>query len=94
MLSAYIEEKSAGRELKNHVILFNVDDYDANGAIPSRYANITKTAECLRNLAHASTGRFHWFRETGMYHSILLSVCKLLHESGLSEIDVLRGVLR
>ena len=66
VLSAYIEEKSAGRELKNHVVLFNVDDYDSAGAIPSRYANITITAECLRNLAHCSGGRFHWFRETGM----------------------------
>ena len=66
-LCSYIEEKAAGRELKNHVVLFNVDDYDAGGAIPSRYANITITAECLRNLAHCCGGRFHWFRETGVY---------------------------
>lgn len=62
---SYVEEASSGKSLKLHSILFNVDDYDANGAIPSRYANITRTAECLRNMAHASRGRFHWFRETG-----------------------------
>ena len=51
--------------MKLHCILFNVDDYDANGAIPGRYANITRTAECLRYMAHCSGGRFHWIRETG-----------------------------
>lgn len=48
-----------------HTSLFNVEDYDKNGAIPGRYASITKTAECLRNMAHCTGGRFHWFRETG-----------------------------
>ncbi|ESO87152.1 hypothetical protein LOTGIDRAFT_107324, partial [Lottia gigantea] len=66
---AYIEEMNCGRHIKLHSILFNVDDYNAEGAIPGRYANITRTAECLRNLAHCSTGRFHWFRETGIIES-------------------------
>ena len=68
---SYIEEAVSGRDLKLHVILFNVDDYDSKGAIPGRYANITKTAECLRNMSHCSCGRFHWFRETGdlLYHN-------------------------
>lgn len=61
----YIGEASSGHDLRLHTILFNVDDYDAHGAIPGRYANITGTAECLRNMAHISGGRFHWFRETG-----------------------------
>ena len=60
-----MEEQCAGTDQHLHVILFNVDDYDVNGAIPSRYANITKTAESLRYLAHSTGGRFHWFRETG-----------------------------
>ena len=63
---SYIEEACAGRPLHVHTILFNVDDYDPRGPIPGRYANITKTAECLRSLAHCSNGRFHWFRETGV----------------------------
>ncbi|XP_059162068.1 von Willebrand factor A domain-containing protein 3A-like [Physella acuta] len=66
VVTSYIEEASSGRKVKLHTILFNVDDYDANGAIPGRYANITRTAECLRNMAHISGGRFHWFRETGI----------------------------
>ena len=65
MCLSYVEEAVAGRSTKAHVILFNVDDYDSQGAIPSRYANITKTAESLRSLAHCSGGRFHWLRETG-----------------------------
>ncbi|XP_060556889.1 von Willebrand factor A domain-containing protein 3A-like [Ruditapes philippinarum] len=65
----FIEETCGGKNIKLHTILFNVDDYDANGAIPGRYANITRTAECLRNLAHASGGRFHWIRETGIIES-------------------------
>ena len=65
MCTSYIEQATSGRGIKLHCILFNVDDYDANGAIPGRYANITRTGECLRNMAHCSGGRFHWFRETG-----------------------------
>ena len=67
VVCSYIEEACAGRSLTAHVLLFNVDDYDSHGAIPGRYANITKTAECLRNVAHCSGGRFHWFRETGIH---------------------------
>ncbi|XP_052768708.1 von Willebrand factor A domain-containing protein 3A-like isoform X2 [Mya arenaria] len=66
---AFIEESTSGRNIRLHTILFNVDDYDAKGAIPGRYANITGTAECLRNMAHSSGGRFHWIRETGIIES-------------------------
>lgn len=66
---SYIEQSTSGRGIHLHSILFNVDDYDAEGAIPGRYANITRTAECLRNMAHCSKGRFHWFRETGIIES-------------------------
>ncbi|XP_041363576.1 von Willebrand factor A domain-containing protein 3A-like [Gigantopelta aegis] len=66
---SFIEEASSGRPVKLHSILFNVDDYDGDGAIPGRYANITRTSDCLRNMAHSSGGRFHWFRETGIIES-------------------------
>lgn len=66
-LCGYVEEKACGRLLRCHTILFNVDDYDINGPIPGRWANIKKTAEALRTLAHSTHGgRFHWFRETGL----------------------------
>lgn len=64
--SSFIEQSTSGRNVKLHVVLFNVDDYNSNGAIPGRYANITRTSEVLRNMAHCSNGRFHWFRETGI----------------------------
>ncbi len=64
-LCSYLEESACGKNLRFHTILFNVDDYDGNGPIPGRWANITKTAEALRLLAHCCGGRFHWFRETG-----------------------------
>ena len=67
-LCGYVEESACGRMLRCHTILFNVDDYDINGPIPGRWANIKKTAEALRTLAHSTSGgRFHWFRETGNF---------------------------
>ncbi|XP_006823607.1 von Willebrand factor A domain-containing protein 3A-like [Saccoglossus kowalevskii] len=66
---SYIQEATAGHSVTLHTILFNVDDYDVNGAIPGRYANISKTADCLRTMAHITGGRFHWFRETGIIES-------------------------
>ena len=78
VISAFLQECCSGRSLQLHVVLFNVDDYDANGAMPSRYANITQTAECLRALAHCSGGRFHWFRETGQASlSYSSSICSI-----------------
>ncbi|XP_077979926.1 von Willebrand factor A domain-containing protein 3A-like isoform X2 [Glandiceps talaboti] len=69
VVCSYVSEATAGHSVKLHTTLFNVDDYDMNGAIPGRYANITKTADCLRTMAHVSGGRFHWFRETGIIES-------------------------
>ncbi|ELU05822.1 hypothetical protein CAPTEDRAFT_167235 [Capitella teleta] len=81
---SYVEEACSGRNMKVHVVLFNVDDYDAQGAIPSRYANITKTAEVLRTMAHSSGGRFHWFRETGIIESDDIATVSLEIEKALN----------
>lgn len=66
---SYLEEACAGRGLKLHIILFNVDGCDVTLAQPApsggRYANVTKTTEVLRSLAHSTGGRFHWIRENG-----------------------------
>ncbi|PVD38341.1 hypothetical protein C0Q70_00953 [Pomacea canaliculata] len=51
---SYAEETASAWGATIHTILFNVDDYDDRGAIPGRYANITRTAECLRQLAHCT----------------------------------------
>ena len=73
VVCSYVEEKACGSVLRCHTILYNVDDYDINGAKSGRWANIKKTAEALRILAHCTGGRFHWFRETGNIHSHFLS---------------------
>ena len=69
LLAAYLEEKRCSVSVTLHTVLFNVDDYDSEGPIPGRYANINKTSDSLRYLAHCSGGRFHWFRETGIIES-------------------------
>ncbi|KAF6019954.1 VWA3A [Bugula neritina] len=66
---SYVEESLKGRGCKLHTVLFNVDDYDSNGAIPGRYSNITVTSDLFRTMAHVTGGRFHWFRETGIIES-------------------------
>ena len=71
---AYVEEALKGRGCKLHTILFNVDDYDSNGAIAGRWSNITTTADIFRTLAHVTEGRFHWFRETGMFTLLYLAM--------------------
>lgn len=88
---SFIEESCIGVGTQVHTSLFNVEDYDKNGAIPGRYASITKTAECLRNMAHCTGGRFHWFRETGIIESddiqcIVLEIEKALDFSKKSSI--------
>lgn len=84
LLYSYLEEAAMGRNFQLHVVLFNVDDYDVNGAIPSRYANITKTAEILRNMAHCNGGRFQWLRETGIIESDDISVISQEIEKALN----------
>lgn len=76
--ATYVEECNAGRSIRLHTILFNIDDYylSEHGVQSSlsmtasgRWANATKTAEFMRALAKHSGGRFLWFRETGIIES-------------------------
>jgi len=74
--NSYLEEASAGRNVKLHITLFSIDDADIamkNGVgdepdvLPCRYAGTSETAKSLRDMAHSTAGgRFHWVRETGM----------------------------
>ncbi len=64
-----MEEKQCAYQFRLHTVLFNVDDYNAEGPIPGRYANIS-----LRYLGHCSSGWFHWFRETGIIESDVIEV--------------------
>jgi len=79
--NSYLEEASAGHNIKLHITLFSIDETDnvmKNGTsdepevMPCRYASMSQTARSLRDMAHSTAGgRFHWVRETGK----LLSVC-------------------
>ncbi len=40
-MCSYMEESACGRSLRIHTILFNVDDYDGNGPIAGRWANVS-----------------------------------------------------
>lgn len=42
-ICSYMEELACGRDLRLHTILFNVDDYDKNGPIAGRWANVSIT---------------------------------------------------
>nr|XP_018668721.1 von Willebrand factor A domain-containing protein 3A [Ciona intestinalis] len=70
VLCSFVSECTIGSELKVHTILFSIDDYSlSDSELPSRYATMPQTAGYLRNFAHAGSGRFHWFRETGVVES-------------------------
>lgn len=45
-IGSYLAESAVGRDLNVHTILFNVDDYDGNGPIPGRWANVRTTKKC------------------------------------------------
>ncbi|XP_030069022.1 von Willebrand factor A domain-containing protein 3A [Microcaecilia unicolor] len=68
-VSAYITEVCGGCSLQLHVSLFTVNNFDLDANIPPRYATVKDTASCLKQIAHASNGRFHWFGETGIIES-------------------------
>ncbi|VDQ02303.1 unnamed protein product [Trichobilharzia regenti] len=73
VISSYLEAKRCTfTNTHVHIALYNVNDYDivTNKHLPSRYANITETANSLREIAHSTpNGRFHWFRENGIIES-------------------------
>jgi len=73
--NSYLEETTAGRDVRLHITLFSVDEaeiavMDGSGdqpsILPCRYASVSQTAQVLRDMAHSTAGgRFHWVRETG-----------------------------
>nr|CAB3267658.1 von Willebrand factor A domain-containing protein 3A [Phallusia mammillata] len=80
VVCSFVSETCIGCELKIHCDLFSIDDYSVSESeLPSRYATIQQTADYLRNLAHCSGGRFHWFRETGIVESddIIILTCEM-----------------
>ena len=75
LCNSYLEEASAGRDVRFHITLFSIDEADIAmtnslgdepDVLPCRYASTSQTAKVLRDMAHSTAGgRFHWVRETG-----------------------------
>ncbi|CAH8660487.1 unnamed protein product [Schistosoma haematobium] len=71
VISSYLEAKRCTfLNTHVHVALYHVDNTITDKHFPCRYANITETANSLREIAHSTpNGRFHWFRENGIIES-------------------------
>ncbi|CAH8658444.1 unnamed protein product [Schistosoma rodhaini] len=71
VISSYLEAKRCTfLNTDVHVALYHVDNIITDKHFPCRYANITETANSLREIAHSTpNGRFHWFRENGIIES-------------------------
>ncbi|XP_041085718.1 von Willebrand factor A domain-containing protein 3A isoform X2 [Polyodon spathula] len=69
LVSSYVAERCGGCDLRLHVCLFSLDEFDLQGSIPARFATASDTATSLRDLALSGMGRFHWFKETGIIES-------------------------
>ena len=67
VVCGFLREALAGCDTAVHTIFYEVDDEDGLIAIPGKYADRGKTAECLRQMAHAVNGRFHWYRSGGEF---------------------------
>nr|XP_033770680.1 von Willebrand factor A domain-containing protein 3A isoform X2 [Geotrypetes seraphini] len=65
-VSAYITEVCGGCSLRLHVCLLTINNFDLDANIPPRYATVRDTASCLKQMAHATKGRFNCFGEAGI----------------------------
>ncbi|CAK8673496.1 unnamed protein product [Clavelina lepadiformis] len=80
VLCSFACEACIGSDMRIHSVLFSIDDYNLHESeMPSRYATMPQMADYLRNLAHATAGRFHWFRESGIIESddIIVLTCEM-----------------
>ena len=92
VVCGFISEALAGRNTVVHTVYYEADDDDGMTTIPGQYADRGQTADYLRQMAHVTNGRFHWFRNRGKDRfgqgmpSVLLgleanSVLSFLHSS-------------
>ncbi|XP_072275035.1 von Willebrand factor A domain-containing protein 3A [Pyxicephalus adspersus] len=63
-VSAYLAEAASGCDLQLHVCLFSIED-DSSDDI----SDMNDTVRVLQDLAHVTTGRFHWFADKGITES-------------------------
>jgi len=69
LISCYLSECCLGRRLVVHAIYLNVDEFDCGGVVPARFATVEDTAHALRDIAHSTGGRFHWFKGSAAIES-------------------------
>lgn len=69
VVCGFLREALAGTDTAVHTIYYEVDDEDGLIAIPGKYADRGNTADCLRQMAHAVNGRFHWYRSGAIVES-------------------------
>ncbi|XP_078347349.1 von Willebrand factor A domain-containing protein 3A-like isoform X3 [Oculina patagonica] len=69
VVCGFLSEALAGTNTAVHTIFYEVDDEDGLVAIPGKYADRGETAECLKQMAHAVNGRFHWYRSGAIVES-------------------------
>ena len=64
-VEAFAEETASAWNAHIHTVLFDIERHVGNDVTLGRYANTSHTSECLRQLAHCTGGRFHWFKGEG-----------------------------
>ena len=66
MVCSFIKESLAGKDTSLHTVFYE-DEIDSSCYLPGRYATPAETADCLKQMAYAGRGRFHWYKIGGEY---------------------------
>ena len=61
LICSFIKESLAGKDTSLHTVYYE-DETDSSCYLPGRYATPSETADCLKQMAHAGRGRFHWHK--------------------------------
>ncbi|CAB4005640.1 Hypothetical predicted protein [Paramuricea clavata] len=61
LICSFIKESLAGKDISLHTVYYE-DENDSSCYLPGRYASPADTADCLKQMAHAGKGRFHWYK--------------------------------
>ncbi|XP_028395207.1 von Willebrand factor A domain-containing protein 3A-like [Dendronephthya gigantea] len=61
LICSFIKESLSGKDVTLNTIYYE-DEIDSSCYLPGRSATPVETAECLKKMAHAGRGRFHWYK--------------------------------
>ena len=69
MICSYLEQHLAGRDIKVHVIYYDMEHLTNDLVVPGReggrYGSSKDVEECLGRIARTTRGRFHHFKVSG-----------------------------